>query len=46
MGALCSGKANNPAGLKAPEITQKKLSTQKKAVSFSDPLTVVQPDKI
>ena len=40
MGALCAGKANNPAAIERIDM---KMSKNTKTVTFSDPLTHVAP---
>ena len=46
MGALCSGTAQNPASIDRPSLDGMKLSKGQKTVSFSEPLTVVAPERL
>jgi hypothetical protein len=43
MGALCSGGAKNPTTLERP---MGDLKVKSKSVSFSDPLTVTEPERL
>ena len=43
MGALCAGKANNPAALDRPDVNNLKVAKPTKNVTFANPLTHVEP---